>query len=326
MRYRELGKTGITVSEIGLGTWQIGGPYRLGGRQIGWGDIDDRTAREVLKSAVDSGITFFDTADVYGGGHSEELIGETLGSVRDEIVISSKVGNREGPDGGAAKDFSRAWIREGCEASLRRLKSDYIDVYHLHSPPSEFEYSEEVVGTLEELRREGKIRSYGISILPPGRGMRPSDFGMQVLESGRRCDFFQVVYNMLEREAEEYLLPACAERGVGVIVRVPFQSGFLTGKMRADTEFAENDVRAARYTPEKKRAVVEQVERLRFLTEGGKRSMAQAALQFCLAAPGVSTVIPGARNPEQVKANAGAVDAEPLSEEEHRLIREALSD
>jgi len=193
-------------------------------------------------------------------------------------------------------------------------------VYHLHSPDSQFGYSAEIVDTLEEIRREGKIRFYGLSLIPPERGQRPSEQGMDVLNTGRRCDFFQLVYNILEREAEEYFLSECAQRNLGVIVRVPLQSGFLSGKYTAETRFPKDDVRSVWYTPQRIREQVAQVNRLSFLVKGEERTLAQAALQFCLAQPVVSTVIAGARRPEQVVLNAQVSDLPPLTEGELRKI------
>jgi aryl-alcohol dehydrogenase-like predicted oxidoreductase len=324
MKYRNLGNTGLQVSEIGLGTWQIGGAFTFGGQQIGWSGMDDATSREILKTAFDSGINFFDTADVYGRGHSEELIGAFIADLgtahRQELVLSSKVGNRELESGEWVKDFSPEWIRESVEGSLKRLQTDVIDVYHLHSPGSNFDYSAEIVNTLESIRRAGKIRFYGVSLIPPGRGQSPTEQGMDVINSGRCCDFFQLVYNILEREVEVTLMSECAERNLGVIVRVPLQSGFLSGKYNAETRFPKDDVRSVWYTPQRIREQVAQVNRLSFLLRGEERTLAQAALQFCLAQPAVSTVIAGARRPEQVVLNAQVSDLPPLTEGELRKI------
>ena len=323
MQYRTLGRTGLRVSEVGFGAWAIGGPATLGETQIGWGTVDNATSVKALETAFDLGINFFDTADVYGAGHSEELIGRTFGRRRDRIIISSKVGNRVTPDNTWVKDFSCGWIRQTIEGSLKRLRTDYIDVYHLHSPGADFVYTQEIVDTLEGLKKEGKIRWYGISLDPPGRGIRPSDQGLQILES-RKCDFFQVLYNILVREPEEQLLPACAKANVGVIARVPLASGFLTGKFTRETEFPEDDHRQWKYPPEKIRETVEKVDRLHFLVEGKQKTLAQAALQFCLSHPAVSTVIPGAKTAEQARDNAAASDGVLLTEEELIRIRQLI--
>jgi myo-inositol catabolism protein IolS len=327
MKYRPLGNTGLQVSEIGLGAWQIGGAFSFGGKQIGWSGMDDDTSREILKIAFDLGINLFDTADVYGRGHSEELIGGFLKEIgagrRDELILSSKMGNRELDTGEWVKDFSPRWIRESVEGSLRRLGTGHIDVYHLHSPGADWRYTEEIASALEDLKSAGKIRFYGLSLIPPGRGIRPSEQGHAVLESGRTCDLFQLVYNLLVREAEVRFLPECARRKRGVIVRVPLQSGFLSGKYTAQTRFPQDDVRTLWYSPERIEATVSQVEKLSFLARSGGRTLAQAALQFCLANPAVSTVIVGARRPEQVRQNAAASDLPPLTGAElERIDRE----
>ena len=321
MQYRTLGRTGLRVSEIGFGAWAIGGPSTLGEVQIGWGDVNDETSIRALEAAFDAGVNFFDTADVYGAGHSEELIGRTFKGRRDKIIISSKGGNRVSPDNQWSKDFSPAWIGQAIDLSLRRLQTDYVDVYHLHSPDADFEYADEIVGALEGIKQQGKVRFYGVSLLPCGRGIRPTDQGLRILETGK-CDFLQVVYNILDREPESILLPACQKANVGVIARVPLASGFLTGKFTPETTFPENDHRHAKFTPNKVRDTIGKVERLRFLTEGRSKTMAQAALQFCLSHPAVSAVIPGAKTPRQVLDNAGASDGALLADEELRRVRE----
>jgi len=323
MEYRKLGRTGLRVSEVAFGAWAIGGPSALGDTQIGWGKVDDATSVRALEAAVDAGVNFFDTADVYGAGHSEELIGRTFAGRRDRIIISSKVGNRVGPDNKWFKDFSPAWINEAIEGSLKRLQTDYVDLYHLHSPGADFVYTDEIVNALDALKKQGKIRFYGVSLTPAGRGIRPSDQGLRILKTGK-CDFFQVVYNMLEREPEDELLPACQRENVGIIARVPLASGFLTGKFGPDARFPEDDHRRAKYPPDKVRETVDKVERLRFLVEGKDKTLAQAALQYCLSHPAVSTVIPGAKTPDQARDNAAASDRVLLAREELSKVRELV--
>jgi myo-inositol catabolism protein IolS len=321
MKYREFGKTGLQVSEIGFGAWQIGGPSTLGGNQIGWGEVDDNVSKKVLNTAFEMGINFFDTADIYGSGHSETLIGEVFKGKRDKIIISSKGGNRENEKGEWFKDMSPEWTVRAVEASLKRLQTDYIDVYQLHSPPPGYEYTDDMVDAFEKLREQGKIRFYGVSLPQFGRDIRPSDQGMEILDTGRTCEFFQLIYNILQREAEEYLLPRCQREQVAVIARIPLASGFLSGKFTKATRFAENDVRHT-LAPEKIAALVEKVDKLDFLTKDTNKTLAQAALQFCLVHPAVSTVIPGARNPEQVRQNAEACEKAPLTEEELKTLNE----
>jgi len=317
MKYRTLGRTGLRVSEVGFGAWAIGGPAKLGPVEIGWGEVDDATSLRAIEAAYDAGVTFFDTADAYGAGRSEILIGRALKSKRDRVVIATKVGNRTTADGQWLKDFSQAWIRQAIDASLARLGMDYVDLYQLHSGTDTDQYRDETFETLEVLKSQGKIRFYGISV-------GPAAHGPWVIQH-TRADVIQVVYNMLQREPEKDLLPLAHAQGVGIIARVPLASGFLTGKFRADVSFAANDHRAGTYSPEKIRQMVAQVATLGFLTEGKNKTLAQAALQYCLAHPAVSTVIPGAKTPEQARANAAASDGVLLSAAEVMRARSVLA-
>lgn len=315
MRYRTLGRTGLQVSEIGFGAWAIGGPAALGGNPIGWGMVDDATSLRTLEACLDHGINFIDTADVYGHGHSEELIGRAFKGQRDRVIIASKVGNRDTPARGWFKDFSRAWVLEAVEASLRRLSTDYIDLYQLHSPFEEFKYTAELFEVFEDLKAAGKIRFYGISV-------GPWRHGLSVIETGRG-DTFQVLFNLLERDPAAGLFSAAAEHQIGIIARVPLASGFLTGKFHAETRFTPDDQRSVRNPPEKIREQVARVERVRSITAGWPLSLAQVALQYCLSFPAVSTVIPGAKTPEQLRENARAGQAPPLTVEQAQALESA---
>jgi aryl-alcohol dehydrogenase-like predicted oxidoreductase len=316
MKYRTLGSTGLTVSEIGLGAWAIGGPARLGQREIGWGRTDDATSLAALRACLDLGINFIDTADAYGAGHSEELIGQAFAAQRDQVVIETKGGNRT-LSGEWIKDFSSAWITQAIEDSLRRLRTDYIDIYLLHTPRpdiGDFGYRPEDYEPLEQAKAAGKIRHYGISIGPPSDGLR-------MIESGRG-EVMQVVYNMLEREPEAALFAAAREHRIGVVARVPLASGFLTGKFSAHVTFPPDDHRSTLSRAQIAERVAA-VERLRFLERGG-RTLAQAALRFVLADEAVSVIIPGAKTPRQLAENARASDLPPLTPDELRRVREAV--
>ncbi len=317
MRYRTLGRTGLRVSEVGFGAWAIGGPSKLGAVEIGWGEVDDAMSLRAVEAAYDAGVTFFDTADAYGAGRSEELIGKALKSKRDRVVIATKVGNRTTPAGEWAKDFSKQWITQAIDGSLARLGMDYVDLYQLHSATETAQYRDETFEALEALKAARKIRFYGISV-------GPCAHGPWVIRN-TTADTIQVVYNMLEREPEAELLPLAQERGIGIIARVPLASGFLTGKFTPDTRFAPNDHRSRTYPPEKIRQMVAQVARLGFLTEKKRKTLAQAALQYCLAHPAVSAVIPGAKTPEQARANAAASDGVLLTADEVARARAVLA-
>lgn len=318
MEYRMLGRTGLRVSAVGFGAWAIGGPSKLGSMEIGWGDVDDAMSLWAIEAAYDAGVNFFDTADVYGAGRSEVLIGKALKPRRDRVVIATKVGNRTTPAGEWVKDFSKQWITQAIDSSLTRLGMDYVDLYQLHSGTDTSQYRGETFEALDALKTAGKIRYYGISV-------GPCAHGPWVIRN-TTADTIQVVYNMLEREPEAELLPLAQARGIGIVARVPLASGFLTGKFTADTQFATNDHRFRNFPPEKLRSTLAQVGKLRFLTDGKSRTLAQAALQYCLSHPAVSTVIPGAKTPDQAGANASAADADHLTAEDLARVRAVLAD
>ena len=235
MQYRMLGRTGLRVSEVGFGAWAIGGPAKLGELEIGWGEVDDAMSLRAIEAAYDAGVTFFDTADVYGAGRSEVLIGKALKSKRDRVVIATKVGNRTSAGGEWVKDFSKQWISQAIDASLTRLGMDCVDLYQLHSGSDTAQYRDETFEALEALKAAGKIRYYGISV-------GPCAHGPWVIRN-TPADTIQVVYNMLEREPEAELLPLAQARGIGIIARVPLASGLLSGAYTTFTRFAENDHR-----------------------------------------------------------------------------------
>jgi len=308
-----LGKTDLKVSEIGFGTWAIGGPARLGSKEIGWGDVDDEAALRALEACPDLGINFIDTADVYGGGHSEELIGKAFKDRRSEIVLCSKGGNAGFSESGFVKDFSREWIKKVCEESLKRLKTDYIDVYLYHTPRGDLHYIPEEFETLDELKKEGKILYGGVSI-------GPAEDGLKLLGCG--CgEVIELAYNILQRDTEGELFPSCQEEKVGVIVREPLCSGFLTGKFSPEVTFPTNDVRSS-LSREIIEGRVTKVKSLQDLFTDRPGSLTQLALQFCLSSQVVSSVIPGAKTLEQLKENVSASELGPLSSEELSYIDE----
>jgi aryl-alcohol dehydrogenase-like predicted oxidoreductase len=320
MKYRTLGRTGLKVSEIGFGAWAIGGPSTLGPMQIGWGKTDDDESVRAMEAAFEAGVNFFDTADVYGNGHSEALIGRTFGGPRREkVVLATKFGNLTLPDGSWVKDFRPEVATRCLEASLQRLGTDYVDVYQIHSPRPDFDIAtlEDTFATLERLKQAGKVRSYGTSIFA-------SAHGIELIRRGWG-DLLQVRFNALETEPAEELLPLAAAENVGIIVRVPLASGFLTGKFNKGVQFGPDDHRSRTYPPERRDAIVDKVDRLRFLVEGKQRTMAQAALQFVLSFDGVSTVIPGAKTAAQARDNANAAGAT-LTDEEMARARQITAD
>ncbi len=305
MRYRSFGTTGLTVSAVGFGAWAIGG---------NWGPTDDQESVRALRRAYELGVTFFDTADMYGKGKSEKLLGEALRAVRERVIIASKVGNDiYSPE--PRKNFAPSYIEFALEQSLKRLQTDYLDLYQLHNPTAE-EMRDEVFEVLERLKGKGKIRFFGVSL--------DSRFSGQEHLRDRPIASVQGVYNLLDQRAASLLFPEAHRRGWGVIARVPLASGFLTGKYGSDSTFPEGD-RRRDWSREQIGEMVRQVGAVRFLAKGG-RTLAQAALLFVLAAPDVSVVIPGAKTVTQVEENVRAVEAPPLSPEElHEVARLAAS-
>lgn len=317
MRVRTLGKTGIKVSEVGFGAWAIGGPAELGGLAVGWGQSDDRDSVRALEAAFDEGINFYDTSDVYGMGHSEELLARVFGKRRAQVVIASKGGNLNDAAGQWQKNFTGQFLARRVEDSLRRLRTDYIDLYQLHTPRNDEEYRQALTSaeTLTRLVEEGKLRAYGLSIGPVEHGLRQIEHGFGAT--------IQVVYNALEREPEAKLLPAAKRANYGIIPRVPLASGFLTGKYTKDTQFDERDHRS-RMTAEQKRDWVEKATRLKPIAKELGITLAQLSLQYILANDAVSVVIPGARNEDQARQNAAVGTLPLLSDAVVAKIRQAV--
>ena len=300
MRYRQLGATGIRVSEIGFGAWGIGGNAH---GVVAYGPTDEAESRAALLQAVDLGINFFDTSDFYGYGHSEEVLGEALQPVRTQVAIATKLGLL---DASGKQDFSRAHVERALEASLRRLRTDYIDLYQLHNPsPSLLRRGDETMETLERCRAAGKIRAYGISLRDP------EDGAAAVLDLGFPC--LQVNYNLHDQRARQNgLFDLCAQRNVGVIVRTPLVFGFLTGRYAANDSFDPDDHRR-RWSPEQldRWAGAHRLFGALIDAEHGE-TPSQFALRFCLSFDCVSTAIPGMLMAQHVSENAGASDRGPL--------------
>ncbi len=292
MNYRKLGNTDIKVSEIGFGAWGIGGVTK---DAKAYGPTNDNVSREALLAAYELGITFYDTAALYGYGHSEELIGSTLKNVRDNIIIASKVGF---VSFNGDQNFTEKYIRKSLEQSLRRLHTDYIDLYQLHDPPIELlKQNSGIVKTLDILKQEGKIRTAGISVRSPRDGLLAADlFGV---------DAIQVNFNLLDqRILENGLIRKCKANGVGIVVRTPLCFGFLTGKYKAEDKYNKNDHRS-RWN--KKQIELWSNAYKLFASETDKKrkmTEAQIAICFCLSHEEVSTVIPGMLTKDHVKENA----------------------
>lgn len=294
MKYRKFGNTDLHVSEIGFGAWAIGGGSMIGNTAIGWGDADDDVSVKAIRSAFDAGINFFDTADIYGLGHSEELLGKTIGDKK-EIIIATKVGNVSRGEQFTV-DYSKKYILGACEASLRRLKRDVIDFYQLHSARNQHLQNGECVEAMQQLQQQGKIKYWGISLntfepLPEAKFFIDNKIG----------NGFQLVLNLLNQQS----LPLIKQttNGYGIIVRMALQFGLLTGKFDKEASFSSNDHRKNRLTKEVIDVSNNALEPVWDLCEKYNCSKTQLALSFILSYPGVSTIIAGIRTPEQVKLN-----------------------
>jgi aryl-alcohol dehydrogenase-like predicted oxidoreductase len=307
MKYRKIGSTQISVSEIGFGAWGIGGNSN---GAVAYGPTDDNESIRALRHAFDCGVNFFDTANFYGYGHSEKIIGKGLLGIRDKIVISTKVGMIS--DKGD-QDFSLSHIRRSIEQSLRRLNTDYIDLYLLHSPPIDIVIEDiTILKCMRQLQNEGKIREFGISVRSPEDGLKAIDLGISCI---------QINFNLLDqRAAENGLFDLCLEKGVGVIGRTPLCFGFLTGHYLSDDKFDTSDHRGKWSTKQlDKWANAYQLFKSALnVTED--QTPAQIALRFCISFPAISSVIPGMLTLDHVNENTQASKFGKLSESERIAI------
>jgi aryl-alcohol dehydrogenase-like predicted oxidoreductase len=289
---RTLGRTGLSVSEIGFGAWAVGG-NAFGNS---YGATDDAESRRAIRRAFELGCNFFDTADVYGHGHSEELLGETLHDVRDQVIIATKVGGNF-YDRDMRMDFSPTYLRFAVERSLERLRTDRIDLLQLHNPPIGLISTMATYEPLEEMKRAGLIRSYGVSVHPPEEGVAAVQTKMP--------DTVQIVYNLARREAEDTFLALAAGAGVGVIAREPLANGFLAGCYDAESTWERGDIRARMPRP-----YVAQLaalgRRVRELAEQSGMTAPQLALKFVLDRGDIATAIVGMKTVRQVEENLNA--------------------
>jgi aryl-alcohol dehydrogenase-like predicted oxidoreductase len=306
MKYREFGSTGIKVSEIGFGAWAIGGNEHGNS----YGSTDDRISLDAIHRALDLGCNFFDTADVYGFGHSEELLGKGLRNHRDRAVIATKVGG-DFYSGSGRQNFSDDYIRTALDQSLLRLKTDYVDIYQLHNPPLKLIEKPQTYEILRQLKKDGKIRAWGLSIFDPVEGLTALRIGQP--------DCLQVVYNIFTPKPAEELLPRAHQIGCAIIAREPLANGFLTGKYNDKSEYEPGDIRHD-WPHEYILARVAATERLRTLLKAETPMLSQLALKFVLSNPMVSVVIPGIKTAEQAEEDLSASDTPPLNAEEMAAI------
>jgi aryl-alcohol dehydrogenase-like predicted oxidoreductase len=284
---RTLGRTGLSVSEIGFGTWAIGG-NAFGNS---YGATDDAESTRAIRRAFELGCNFFDTADVYGHGHSESLLGAALHDVRDQVFIATKVGGNF-YDGDVHTDFTPAYVRFAVESSLGRLRTDRIDLLQLHNPPMRLISDRATYEPLEEMKGEGLIRFYGVSVHPPEEGMAAVQATMP--------DTVQIVYNLARREAEDTFLPTAQAATVGVIAREPLANGFLAGRYHADSTWQRGDIRSRMPRP-----YVAQLsalgQRVRELAEKSGMTASQLALKFVLDRTEIACAIVGMKTVQQVE-------------------------
>jgi aryl-alcohol dehydrogenase-like predicted oxidoreductase len=305
----------MMVSEVGFGTSPIGGMI--------WGNVDEADSLAALRRAFDLGVNFFDTADVYGHGRSEELVAEALAEVRPNVVIATKGGLDFSRPGRARPNFDPAYIRDALDASLSRLRTDYVDLYLLHNPPQKLAKDEPVWDLLADLKAAGKIRFFGVSARTANdaRFYLRTAHGENDEHSRRFGDAVQVAYNLLDQKAAtKGVFVEAARQDWGVVSRVPLASGLLSGKYDAGHYFPPNDFRGD-WSPERFAETLGRVEALRFLARND-RTLVQTAIAFALSQEATSTVIAGARNAAQVEENVTASGFAPLPDEDLRAAQD----
>ena len=294
MEYRILGRSGLRVSVVGFGTWGMGG---------WWGPRDDRLAVEAIEKAIEAGINFFDTALVYGDGHSEKLLGKVLKRYHDKVVIATKIPPKNfewpaDPKTPIKEAFPKKWMIECTERSLKNLGFDFIDAQQLHVWTDSWLDERDWQEGCAELKKRGLIRSFGVSI-----NDHAPETALKIVGSGK-IDSVQVIYNLFDQSPEEELFPLCQKQNVGVIARVPFDEGSLTGALTLQTKFHPDDWRKNYFTPERLQETLKRVDSAKKTLVQYGEFLPEAALRFCIAHPAVATVIPGMRRPEHVVANA----------------------
>ncbi|MCK4689725.1 MAG: aldo/keto reductase [Candidatus Marinimicrobia bacterium] len=306
MKYIQLGERGPKISTIGFGAWAIGG--------TNWGKTDDEVSKQAIRKALDSGVTFIDTADVYGFGHSENLISEILKERgKQNIVIATKAGNdfyfaseKDNKDYGQIRQsYDKKYLIFAAEQSLKRLGVDFLDILQLHSPDTDKLDRDEPWEALQKLKEDGKIKHAGWSI----QSFQETSQAFLLDKYHNIIDTIQVRYNLLEREAEKVLFPKAIQYGIGVIVRIPLLFGLLTGKFNRKTTFGEDDHRRMNLSPKKLDKYLKQLEKFKpFFDKYPDQTMAQTSLRFCISHPACHLAIPGAKTSQQVTDNCAASD------------------
>jgi aryl-alcohol dehydrogenase-like predicted oxidoreductase len=315
MKYRRLAGTDIEVSEVGFGVWTVSTGW--------WGEVIDDRSISLLREAQERGVNYFDTADTYGSGKGETLLADAFGRMRDEVVISTKIGydfyNNTERRGQQARpqDWSEDFLRFALEQSLKRLDTDYIDFLQLHNTKMDAVESDELFALMESFKDEGKIRAYGAALGPKIGWV---DEGVKVMRE-RSVSGVQMIYNLLEQDPGRELIDTGRETETSLIVRVPHSSGMLEGNYDETTTFAENDHR--RHRPKEWLTHgLKKVEQLDFLTEYGERTLGQAALKFVLASPEVVSTLPNIYGQEQIEEFTATSETPDITPEELEKVTE----
>jgi aryl-alcohol dehydrogenase-like predicted oxidoreductase len=307
MRYRQLGRTPWKVSEVSFGAWAIGGA---------WGAVNDSESMAALNAAVDCGVNFIDTADVYGMGRSERLIAQLKRERKEEIVVATKAGRRLSPH--TADGYNETNLRGFIEDSLRNLAADALDLVQLHCPPTDVYYRPEVFGFLDRMVEQGKIRYYGVSVERVEEALKAIEYP--------NVQTVQIIFNCFRQRPAELFFPEAARRRVGILARVPLASGLLTGKLTAQSQFAADDHRnfnrhgeqfdvGETFSGVDYDTALEAVDDMRALVPQSF-SVAQLALRWILMCDAVTCAIPGGKRPDQVRENCGASDVRELTPEQ----------
>jgi aryl-alcohol dehydrogenase-like predicted oxidoreductase len=318
MNYRTLGRTGLQVSEVGYGAWGIGASQWIG--------ASDDESTLALNRAIDLGLNFIDTALAYGDGHSEKVVGQTVKSRKEKVYVATKIPprNRKWPAERAipVKDvYTADYVVFSTEKSLKNLGLEAIDLQQLHVWTDEFAGAGDWMDGIEKLKKQGKIRHFGISL-----GEHTPDNGIKAVESGL-VDAVQVIYNIFDQGPEDQLFPLCQKKNVGVLARVPFDEGGLTGRITPQTEFPKDDFRNNYFKGDRKQEVFGRVQKIAADLKIPLEQLPEKALRFTLAHPAVSTVIPGMRSVKNAEANCRTGDGKGLPQDQiaalrpHRWIR-----
>ena len=305
MKFRKLGTTDLEVSEVGFGVWTVGTPW--------WGKIEEPDGVDLLVKAYDLGVNLFDTADTYGDGYGEDILAKALHRKRNDIVIGTKFGydfyanvlrdgHKERP-----QNWDEEFVRYACEQSLRRLKTDYIDLYQLHNPRLDTIQRDDLFETLEALVTEGKIRYYGVALGPDIGWFEEGEASMRE----RHAPAMQIIYSLLEQDPARRFLPIAEEERTGLLTRVPHASGMLDGTYTKDTKFDPSDHRSHR-KQEWLDESLQKVDKLAFLTEGLSSTIGQIAVKFALSGTNVASVLPNITNIPQLEEFAATSETEDI--------------